>query len=49
MNLLKWFKSYIILVTAAMTCIKGDKNRFEIKNTNVIKYKMHNDSYSTYQ
>ena len=49
MNFLKLFKSYKILITAAMTCIKGDINCVEIKNTDVIKYKMHNDSYSTYQ
>jgi hypothetical protein len=48
MNLLKLLKSYKILIAAAMTCIKGDINCVEIKNTNVIKYKMHNDSYSTH-
>ena len=37
MNLLKLFKSYKILVTAAVTCLKGDINCVEMKNSNVIK------------
>lgn len=48
MNLLKLLKSYKILVTAAMICINGGMNCVEMKNKNTIKYKMQNDSYSTY-
>jgi hypothetical protein len=43
------FYIYKILVTAAITFIKGGINCVKMKNTNVIKYKMHNDSYSIYQ
>jgi len=38
MKFKKLFKSYKILVTAVITCIKGGMNHVKMKNTSGIKY-----------